>query len=358
MRRIVHMMTAAAATAGLAAIAGLAAAQDTGEAERPEPVLVETDQSELRFDDTDAATVAEAMTGTWRSTGPVAGNQDAAVLASFAPVELAGVGPVLYAEMAREGEALTPFRQVLLHLYRFEGQLRMRTLEFKDPDIKPAIVGASLVPELFPQTVTLDGLYATMDLEIDVAGSGFQGQTPYAYPTTESGAVQMTSEIEVMDGVMATGDRGFGTDGAQLWGGETLFERTESVVTVERWSDGLIEIIFDAGQGEPVTNGDSLAIHYTGRLTDGSMFDSSRTRGQPFVYNAPGQLIEGWLRATRDIREGAAMRVVIPPELGYGSRANARIPADSTLLFDIECLNITRVEPPATDPTDVPIEGE
>jgi peptidylprolyl isomerase len=95
------------------------------------------------------------------------------------------------------------------------------------------------------------------------------------------------------------------------------------------------------GKGPEVKVGDTVVVHYTGTLTDGTKFDSSRDRNQPLTAQlAPGQLIQGWIKGIPGMKVGGRRKLTIPPSLGYGPRATGRIPPNSTLLFDVELLEI------------------
>ncbi|KAE8226087.1 hypothetical protein CF319_g1278 [Tilletia indica] len=88
--------------------------------------------------------------------------------------------------------------------------------------------------------------------------------------------------------------------------------------------------------------GDSLSMHYTGKLWEGEKFDSSLDRGDPFEFTVgSGQVIQGWDQGLLDMCEGEKRKLQIPPQLGYGDRgAGAKIPGGSTLVFDVELLEI------------------
>jgi peptidylprolyl isomerase len=78
-------------------------------------------------------------------------------------------------------------------------------------------------------------------------------------------------------------------------------------------------------------------VQYIGRLADGTVFDSSFSRGQPFEFVlGVGQVIAGWDQGLATMKVGGWRKLVIPPALGYGNVANGNIPANSTLYFDVE----------------------
>ena len=95
------------------------------------------------------------------------------------------------------------------------------------------------------------------------------------------------------------------------------------------------------GKGPVPKQGQTVVVHYTGTLTNGTKFDSSRDRGQPFEFQYGVQpVIQGWVEGLSTMRVGGRRKLIIPPSLGYGERDMGRIPPNSTLLFDVELLGI------------------
>ncbi len=96
-----------------------------------------------------------------------------------------------------------------------------------------------------------------------------------------------------------------------------------------------------AGNGPQVKSGDTVTIHYKGTLTSGTKFDSSYDRGTPFTTQiGAGQVIKGWDIGVIGMRVGGRRKLTIPPDLAYGSRDIPGIPANSTLVFELELLAI------------------
>src|SRR5262249_13559543 len=100
------------------------------------------------------------------------------------------------------------------------------------------------------------------------------------------------------------------------------------------------------GKGPPAKELDTVVVHYTGKLEDGSVFDSSWKREEPFKFVlGTGDVIPGWHLGIKGMKEGGKRRLTIPPELGYGEEGKGeKIPPNATLIFDIELLKIQRAE--------------
>lgn len=123
---------------------------------------------------------------------------------------------------------------------------------------------------------------------------------------------------------------------------QTKAEQTseENMVTTP---SGLKYIDIEEGDGAMPQKGQTVVVHYTGTLEDGSKFDSSRDRNRPFSFKlGVGQVIKGWDEGVGTMKVGGRRKLIIPPELGYGSRgAGGVIPPNATLIFDVELLEVS-----------------
>ncbi len=112
----------------------------------------------------------------------------------------------------------------------------------------------------------------------------------------------------------------------------------EKKAGVKKTASGLLYKIEKAGEGASPKATDTVKVHYKGTLTDGTVFDSSYERGEPIEFQL-SQLIPAWIEAIPMLKKGGKMEIVLPPELGYGARQAGKIPANSTLIFEIELLD-------------------
>ncbi|MCF7812463.1 FKBP-type peptidyl-prolyl cis-trans isomerase [Candidatus Gracilibacteria bacterium] len=105
-----------------------------------------------------------------------------------------------------------------------------------------------------------------------------------------------------------------------------------------------IEVLRE-GTGAPAQKGDFVVVHYEGTFEDGTKFDSSRDRGAPFPFTVGGgQVITGWDQGVEGMKVGEVRRLIIPPHLAYGEDGIGPIPPDSTLIFEVELLEIKSLE--------------
>jgi FKBP-type peptidyl-prolyl cis-trans isomerase FkpA len=107
-------------------------------------------------------------------------------------------------------------------------------------------------------------------------------------------------------------------------------------------STGLVIEDLSVGAGDLAGAGQRVTVHYTGWLTDGTKFDSSKDRGDPFAFPLGGRrVIAGWDEGVQGMRVGGVRKLTIPPQLGYGARgAGGVIPPNATLVFEVELLGV------------------
>ncbi len=120
--------------------------------------------------------------------------------------------------------------------------------------------------------------------------------------------------------------------------GTVLGAQPESVKT----SSGLQYVDLVTGDGREAHVGETAFVHYTGWLEDGTKFDSSVDRGEPFSFRlGAGQVIKGWDEGVVGMTIGTKRKLIIPSHLGYGSRGAGRIiPPNATLIFEVELLDL------------------
>ena len=122
---------------------------------------------------------------------------------------------------------------------------------------------------------------------------------------------------------------------------DTKTMKSDSAVTVITTKSGLQYIETKIGDGASPKIGQTCRVHYHGTFENGKVFDSSVERNKPFEFRVGvGQVIKGWDEGILSMKVGGKRKLIVPPHLGYGSRARGPIPANSTLIFEVELLEI------------------
>jgi len=329
--------------------ASLAHAQDDQATEAQS--YVAPDPYTPSWSDDEIATIAGQLTGTWKASESIEG--DVSMMMSIAPAPVDGMNDTLYVESVRSNATWEPYRRAIFQLYRYKGDIRLRTYEFAIGDTaEGAFDGMWAATELFPD-LSADDLIATLDVELESTPTGFTGATPYPYPTGVAGAVEMTSSVTLDGDSMTVTDRGYNTDGEVVWGADTGsvfgFERSEPYAQVNRSDDGMVIIDFGGENGILPQDGDQLYVHYDGFIANGTRFDSSYARNQPFAFAFPPKIraITGWGIGMEGFAMGNHRKLLIPGYLAYGKMGNPRanIPPDAMLYFNVFMLQIDHVEP-------------
>ena len=122
-------------------------------------------------------------------------------------------------------------------------------------------------------------------------------------------------------------------------GGVEFLDRNKKEAGITTTSSGLQYKVINIGTGKVPIASDRVTVHYTGKLVDGTIFDSSVQRGQPATFAVNG-VIKGWTEALQLMHEGDKWMLYIPQELGYGANGSGRIPPYSTLIFEVELIKV------------------
>ena len=123
--------------------------------------------------------------------------------------------------------------------------------------------------------------------------------------------------------------------------GKEFLKRNSNNKSVYTTASGLQYKKISDGNGKHPKASDKVKVHYTGRLIDGTIFDSSVQRGTPIEFGL-NQVIKGWTEGLQLMDEGSKYMLFIPAELGYGNQDMGNIPAGSTLIFEVELLEIVK----------------
>ncbi|MGM9853225.1 MAG: FKBP-type peptidyl-prolyl cis-trans isomerase [Muribaculaceae bacterium] len=123
--------------------------------------------------------------------------------------------------------------------------------------------------------------------------------------------------------------------------GESFLRENGKRVEVKTTPSGLQYEVIAEGKGERPTATDQVEVHYTGKLLDGTVFDSSVERGEPITFPVSG-VIPGWVEALQMMNEGSKWRLFIPSNLAYGAQGAGPIGPHQTLIFDVELLKVIK----------------
>ena len=122
---------------------------------------------------------------------------------------------------------------------------------------------------------------------------------------------------------------------------QTPVQNSSQSGNIVTMSDGLKFQDLSVGTGAEAKSGDTVAVNYLGTLENGTKFDSSYDRNQPFITQiGVGQVIKGWDEGIPGMKVGGKRKLIIPPALGYGNQAQGPIPANSVLIFEVELVSI------------------
>ena len=126
-----------------------------------------------------------------------------------------------------------------------------------------------------------------------------------------------------------------------------LDEKDFEVIQPGSGEELLVEKTLEVAEGESPTKGAKVKVHYTGKLTNGKVFDSSVERGKPFEFTlGVGQVIKGWDEGFMQLKKGEKAIITCPPDFGYGTREiPGVIPKNSTLIFEVELLDFKNGPP-------------
>lgn len=126
--------------------------------------------------------------------------------------------------------------------------------------------------------------------------------------------------------------------------GKNYIEKFLKEEGAQKTESGLAYKMIKEGTGETPKETDTVKVHYHGTLVDGKVFDSSVDRGEPISFPL-NRVIKGWTEGLQKVKVGGKIKLVIPSDLAYGDGGNRQIPGGSTLLFDVELLEIVKEDP-------------
>ncbi len=181
----------------------------------------------------------------------------------------------------------------------------------------------------------------SLDLNRDLVFKGFidaQAKTDTLFTEEEIGAIMMAWQQEMSAKKAAQSEIEL-TKNKKI--GEDYLAANSLNAGVKTLPSGLQYKVLKDGAGESPDDNDVVTVHYTGTLVDGTVFDSSRERGEPIEFPVNG-VIAGWTEALKLMKPGSQFMLYIPANLAYGDKKTGPIPEGSTLIFDVELLKIEK----------------
>jgi len=187
--------------------------------------------------------------------------------------------------------------------------------------------------------------FAKNDLSLnkDLVFKGFsdgQAKSDTIFSQEQIGAIMMAWQQEMSAKKAAVTEKEMAKN---VKAGEDYLAANKAKEGVIVLPSGLQYKILKAGEGESPADNDVVKVHYTGTLIDGTVFDSSRERGEPIEFPVNG-VIAGWTEALKLMKPGSQYMLYIPANLAYGDKKTGPIPEGSTLIFDVELLSFVKKE--------------
>lgn len=180
------------------------------------------------------------------------------------------------------------------------------------------------------------------EMDIDALMSGFSDTIKNSSKMTDDEVRQFTQAGEqAMQALQQAKNQAMAAENIEA--GKAFLAQNAEKEGVTTTESGLQYEVVTAGEGASPTAVDTVKVHYEGTLLDGTVFDSSYQRGEPIEFPL-NRVISGWTEGVQLMKEGGKYRFYIPSELAYGERATGKITPNSTLIFDVELLQVIKAE--------------
>jgi len=227
---------------------------------------------------------------------------------------------------------------------KVEAPVEKAAVELKTEDQKAAYaIGVSVATYINKSIDQQSELGLTTDKSLIIQGftDGVAGTATMSEDEVKAALMAFDKKLSEVSAAKAEADAAKAKEAGVAYLAENA--KKEGVTTTE---SGLQYEVLTAGEGDKPTAADNVTVHYKGTLTDGSPFDSSYDRGQPATFPLGG-VIAGWTEGVQLMSPGAKFKFTIPSDLAYGARATGSIPAHSTLVFEVELIEVAKAEAPA-----------